>query len=70
MNTVEIKTESIRLDQALKLAGITGTGGESKYLIQEGLVSVNQEEELRRGRKLHDKDIVELQGDVFQIKRV
>lgn len=70
MNTVEIKTESIRLDQALKLAGITGTGGESKYLIQEGLVSVNQEEELRRGRKLHDKDIVEVQGDVFQIKRV
>ena len=39
-----ITTESIRLDQALKLAGITGTGGESKYLIQEGLVSVNQEE--------------------------
>ncbi|MDI9502557.1 MAG: RNA-binding S4 domain-containing protein [Tissierellia bacterium] len=70
MNTVEITTESIRLDQALKLAGITGTGGESKYLIQEGLVSVNQEEELRRGRKLHDKDIVEVQGDVFQIKRV
>ena len=70
MNTVEIKTESIRLDQALKLAGITGTGGESKYLIQEGLVSVNQEEELRRGRKLHDKDIVEVKGDVFQIKRV
>ena len=57
MNTVEITTESIRLDQALKLAGITGTGGESKYLIQEGLVSVNQEEELRRGRKLHDKEI-------------
>lgn len=70
MNTVEITTESIRLDQALKLAGITGIGGESKYLIQEGLVSVNQEEELRRGRKLHDKDIVEVQGDVFQIKRV
>ncbi len=70
MNTVEITTESIRLDQALKLAGISGTGGESKYLIQEGLVSVNQEEELRRGRKLHDKDIVEVQGDVFQIKRV
>lgn len=70
MNTVEITTESIRLDQALKLAGITGTGGESKYLIQEGLVSVNQEEELRRGRKLHDKDIVEVQGDVFQIRRV
>ena len=70
MKTVEITTESIRLDQALKLAGITGTGGESKYLIQEGLVSVNQEEELRRGRKLHDKDIVEVQGDVFQIKRV
>lgn len=70
MNTVEITTETIRLDQALKLAGITGTGGESKYLIQEGLVSVNQEEEERRGRKLHDKDIVEVQGDVFQIKRV
>ncbi|MFA5507432.1 MAG: RNA-binding S4 domain-containing protein [Vulcanimicrobiota bacterium] len=48
----------IRLDQFLKLAGLVGTGGEAKALIQDGAVTVNGEVETRRGRKLQAGDVV------------
>lgn len=50
------------LGQALKVAGIAGTGGEAKVLIQLGEVLVNGEVEERRGRKLKEGDVVEV-GD-------
>ena len=37
---VSITTETIKLEQLLKLAGITSTGGEAKLMIQGGSVSV------------------------------
>ena len=40
---VEISTEYIKLDQLLKFAGLTDTGGLAKEIIQEGLVKVNGE---------------------------
>ena len=55
--------EYIKLDQFLKLAQIVMTGGEAKTLIQEGLVKVNGEVELRRGRKLRHGDRVEVEGE-------
>lgn len=68
MKNVEIDTEFIRLDQALKLSGVTGTGGESKFLILEGRVQVNGETEIRRGRKLYPGDTVASEGETFVIK--
>jgi ribosome-associated protein len=55
--------EYIKLDQFLKLAQITMTGGEAKAMILEGLVKVNGEVELRRGRKLRHGDRVEVEGE-------
>jgi ribosome-associated protein len=52
---------TIRLGQYLKLAGLVATGGEAKYLIQEGRVRVNGAIETRRKRQLHAGDTVELQ---------
>lgn len=52
----------IRLDQLLKREGVTGTGGQAKFLIQEGAVRVNDEVETRRGRKLREGDRVEVGG--------
>jgi len=57
----------LRLDQFLKLAGITDTGGQAKLLIQEGHVLVNGDVETRRGRKLTTSDVVETLGDTFAI---
>ena len=41
---ITITTEYIKLQDLLKLAAITATGGEAKLLIQDGEVLVNGEE--------------------------
>jgi ribosome-associated protein len=53
---VQIKGDTIRLGQLLKVAGIADSGGEAKALIADGQVSVNGEVETRRGRQLHAGD--------------
>jgi len=62
---VEINTDEIKLDQFLKWANIVSSGGEAKQLIASGVVTVNDEVETRRGRKLKDGDIVGLQNERF-----
>lgn len=66
--TLEITTEFIRLDSAMKLAGIAATGGEAKMLIQDGLVKVNGEICESRGKKLRDTDRFEFKRTVYEIK--
>ena len=60
--------EFIKLDQFLKLAQVAQTGGEAKYLIQTGLVRVNEQVETRRGRKLYHGDVVEFEGDEMVVE--
>lgn len=60
---MEDKTlDEIRLDQFLKLKGITQSGGEAKHVIQNGEVKVNGQTETRRGKKLHQGDLIEVFG--------
>ena len=68
METIRLKTEFIKLGQALKLSGLCETGSEAKEVIQDGLVLVNQETELRRGRKLYKGDILTYNGVSVQIE--
>ena len=49
---VEITTEYIKLQDAMKLATAASTGGEAKLLIQDGQVPVNDETCEMRGKKL------------------
>lgn len=60
--------ETIKLDQFLKLAHIVQSGGEAKHLIKLGFVMVNGEIEKRRGRKLRDGDMVEVEGDQLVVQ--
>lgn len=53
---LEINTEYIKLDSAIKYAGISENGAHAKEIIKEGIVKVNGEVELRRGRKLYKSD--------------
>ena len=46
-----IKTDFIKLDALLKYSALTGTGGEAKQVILDGLVSVNGEVCTMRGGK-------------------
>ncbi|BDU49433.1 S4 domain-containing protein YaaA [Haliovirga abyssi] len=70
MEIIEISTEYIKLDQFLKWVNIVGSGVEAKFLIKEGQVKVNKEVELRRGKKLRDEDIIEIDKNIYKIKRV
>lgn len=59
---VEVEGEMIRLGQFLKYADLIETGGDAKAVLADGDVFVNGEVEVRRGRQLHDGDIVDVDG--------
>lgn len=61
MIEIIINTEYIKLDQFLKLADISQTGGHGKIMILDGLVKVNGETTLQRGKKLYDNDTVQVE---------
>lgn len=65
---LSIKEDFIRLDSAMKLAGIVSTGGHAKTVIQNGEVKVNGEICLMRGKKLKFGDIAEFDGFKFVIE--
>ena len=53
------------LDQFLKLAGIVGSGGQAKLLIQGGEIKLNGVVETRRRKKLTRGDRVEAGGKIY-----
>lgn len=55
---VPVREEGIRLGQFLKLAGLADSGSHAKSLLDDDLVSVNDEAEQRRGRQLVRGDVV------------
>ena len=61
--------EFIKLGQALKAAGLVISGVEAKDFIIDGQVKVNDEVELRRGRKLYDGDKIQFDGEIVEIHR-
>lgn len=66
MRDVPIRDEVIRLGQLLKLAGLAGGGGEAKAIIADG-VTVNGEDESRRGRQLRHGDVVVAAGEELRV---
>ena len=71
MDEIKIREgeEYIKLGQALKKAGLVGSGVDAKIVIQDGLVKVNGEIDTRRGKKLYDGDTFEYDNkDIKVIK--
>lgn len=64
----EKDSETIRLDQFLKLTGAVETGGHAKQVIQAGEVLVNGAVETRRRRQLRDGDSVEFAGEEYIVE--
>lgn len=58
---VEIRTPFIKLEQLMKLAGLTDTGGFAKEIIQAGAVSVNGEICTMRGKKIRNGDVISVE---------
>lgn len=57
----------IRLGQVLKAVGFVENGAEAKEVIQNGMVNVNGKPEIRRGRKLHQGDVVSYDGKEIEV---
>ena len=61
--------EFIKLGQALKKAGLVESGVDAKFVIQDGLVKVNGETALQRGKKIHDGDLISYNGETVKVSK-
>ena len=69
MEIIKLRDEYIKLGQALKAANLVEDGVEAKLVIQDGLVKVNNEVDIRRGRQLYDGDVVSFDGQELRIEK-
>ena len=71
---IEITTDFIKLDSFLKFATITETGGRGKEMVLDGLVRVNGETCMMRGKKLRHGDVVTIDipeiNTVYEVKGI
>ncbi len=67
MKNINIKDDYIKLEQALKLSGEFSMGSDAKYAIKDGIILVNGEVELQRGKKLRDGDIFSYNNNEYRI---
>ena len=67
MTDIKLRDEYIKLGQALKAAGLVGSGSDAREAIVNGEVLVNGQPEYQRGKKLRDGDIVEYGGNQIKI---
>ncbi len=58
---------SLSLGDCLKLLGVAATGGQAKYLIQDGKVKLNGQVETRRKRQVQQGDRIEFNGQIFTV---
>ena len=68
MEIIKIKDEFIKLGQVLKLAGWVGSGLDAKMVILDGLVKVNGEIVLQRGKTIYQGDMVEFDGKSLKVQ--
>ena len=69
VKNIYITSEYIRLDALLKFSSIASTGGEAKFLIQNGDVYVCGEQCTLRGKKIRPGDLVRFGGETLVVKQ-
>ena len=84
MEIIKLREDYIKLGQALKAAGLVGSGVDAKHVIEDGLVgsgvdakhviedglvTVNGETAFQRGKKLVDGDVVSYDGQTIKITK-
>ena len=68
MQVIKLRDEYIKLGQALKAAGFVESGADAKDVIAQGMVKVNGEVEVQRGKKLYAGDKVLFEGQTIRIE--
>lgn len=64
---IEIRDDSIRLGQLLKLASLVDDGATAREVIGSGQVTVNGEVDTRRGRQVRPGDLVSFAGQQVRV---
>ncbi|MDX1970979.1 MAG: RNA-binding S4 domain-containing protein [Candidatus Sumerlaeia bacterium] len=64
---IAISPLPIELAKLLKFAGLVDSGGVAKQAVIEGLVMLNGEVEIRRGKKIYHGDVVEFAGTKLRV---
>lgn len=67
MQDITIGPQGIRLGQFLKYVNAVPTGGEVKWLLESGEVTVNGAIEIQRGRQLGAGDLVAAHGKTWRL---
>ncbi len=65
---VPLRDDHITLVQAIKVAGLVGSGGQGKRFVREGGITVNGQIEQRPGRKLVAGDRFAIGADEWVIQ--
>ena len=65
---IHITSEFITLGQFLKFADVIQSGGEAKSFLSQNDVFINDELDVRRGRKLRPGDKITVLGESYLIK--
>ncbi|MBC2715143.1 MAG: RNA-binding S4 domain-containing protein [Desulfobacteraceae bacterium] len=64
---VGIREAPVELYKILKMENLVASGGEAKFMIADGLVTVNGEIETRKRKKIFPGDVVEFDGNKLQV---
>lgn len=64
---ITISTDFVTLGQLLKIADLIGSGGEAKYFLASHEILVDGVIDNRRGRKLRDEMVVEIDQVGYRI---
>ncbi|MDA0821389.1 MAG: RNA-binding S4 domain-containing protein [Proteobacteria bacterium] len=68
MRIVEVARVPLELFKILKFEGLVASGGEAKFAIADGKVTVNGEVETRKRRKIVSGDVIGFANEEFQIE--
>ena len=63
MEIVYITTEYIKLDQLLKFTQIAEDGADAKFIINQGIIFMNDKVILERGKKLYPGDVITIEAE-------
>ena len=66
---IKILTDYIILGQLLKMTDFIQSGGEAKFAVKTLDITVNNEKEDRRGRKLYAGDVIVIEGQTFTLEK-
>jgi ribosome-associated protein len=69
METFKIKDDHIQLNQLLKALGWCENGADANMVIDQGMVKVNGEPELRKRNKIREGFRVEFNGNSVLIEK-